>query len=327
MPMEERKMGELSFDVLRSDPRPEFADSLRHRLRELESREAPARGWPVRRIVSSAAAIGIVAVAFSLPAVRASAQSFLALFRVVNFVAVPVDPGRLDALNAQHLSVDELIGSQVQVVQEPGPPTDMASIEQAAAAAGIQAQVPQWLPEETRVIETAVTREGQLRVTADTKRLQDVMDALGIRDLRPPDGLDGQVVTVRVPPVVMIRYEHGKRHTRLFQARPPEIGLPAAVDMQTLGEIGLRMLGLDADRARSFAREIDWQTTLILPLPPTMTAMRQVDIAGHSGVLVGFQPPNEAYTNMALWSTGDRVFGLISVESAENVLAMANSIR
>jgi hypothetical protein len=240
---------------------------------------------------------------------------------------VPVNPGRLDALNASQLSPAELIGNNVQIIEEPGQPTDVVSIDQASAAAGMPLEVPQWLPDGSRIVETAVTREGLVRITGDAKRLQDVMDVLGIRDLRPPRGLDGQVVTVRVPPVAMIRYEHGKRHTRLFEARSPRIALPAGVDLQRLGEIGLRMLGLDAQQAHTFAREIDWHTTLILPLPPTMSQMQRVSIAGHDGVEVDFQPPNEAFTRMLLWSTGDRVFALASVQDRNDLLAMADSIR
>lgn len=320
-------MQELPFDALRGEPRPEFAESLRARLRALEAHAEPVHRWPMRRVVSSAAAVAMVAVAFTVPTVRASAESFLSLFRMTTLVVVPVKPGRLDALDAQHLSPEELIGGNVQVVQAPGPPADVASVEQAGALAGIRVQLPQWLPEGAQIVETAVGQEAVARITGDTKRLQDVMNVLGIRDLSPPQGLDGQVVTVRVPPIVMVRYEHGKRHTRLFQARPPEVALPAGVDLRALGEIGLRLLGLDAKEAHTFARDIDWQTTLILPLPPTMNQMRRVSISGHDGVLVQFQPPNEALTTMALWSTGGRVFGLSSVQSANDVLAMANSIR
>ena len=89
--------------------------------------------------------------------------------------------------------------------------------------------------------------ERVVRVTADSQRLQQVMDALGINDLTVPAGLDGHVVNVRVPPVVMIRYDHRQqRRSRLFQARTPQLTLPDSIDVQALGEIGLRILGLPA---------------------------------------------------------------------------------
>ncbi len=70
------------------------------------------------------------------------------------------------------------------------------------------------------------------------------MDALGINDVTVPAGLDGHIVNVRVPPVVTIRYEHSGRRTRLVQARSPQLTLPDSIDVQALGEIGLRILGL-----------------------------------------------------------------------------------
>jgi len=320
-------MRELPFDVLRGEPPAEFARALRARLHAADAARTERRRWPMPRLLASAAAVAGVAAALAVPAVRASAEAFLSLFRVVNFVVVPVERGRLDALDARRLSVDALIGENVRVLEEPGPPTAMASVEQAAAAAGLEPQLPQWLPAGSRIVEIAATREGLVQLTANTRRLEEVMDALGILDLRPPPGLDGRIVTVRVPPILMVRYEHGRRHTRLFEARPPEIGLPPGIDLAALGEIGLRIVGLDAREAHAFAQEIDWRTTLVLPLPPAMSQMRRVTVSGHRGVLVEFQPPNEAFTHMLLWSTGERVFGLVTVQSAEDALAMADSLR
>ena len=97
--------------------------------------------------------------------------------------------------------------------------------------------------------------ERVLRVTADSRRLQQVMDALGINDLTVPAGLDGHVVNVRVPPVVMIRYDHQNgRRSRLFQARTPQLTLPSSIDVRALGEIGLRILGLATEQRRSSSR-------------------------------------------------------------------------
>ena len=150
--------------------------------------------------------------------------------------------------------------------------------------------MPQWLPENTQVLETSVVGERVVRVTANSQRLQQVMDALGINDLTVPAGLDGHIVNVRVPPVVMIRYEHGKRRSRLFQARTPQLTLPDSIDVQALGEIGLRILGLAPAEAKQFAQAMDWHTTLIVPVPPNASSFRQVNIDGHLGVIIEHQP-------------------------------------
>ena len=314
------------LDALRTDPSPIFKAQLRERLRAQEVSDDHEHDW-LRRAFLPVAAVVVLALAVSVPAVRASASQFLSLFRVVNFVPVPVDPNRLSRLQADNLEIGTLIGEHVQIVQDPGSPVPMGSVEEAAAAAGMSLALPQWLPENTRVIETAVMGERVVRVTANTERLQQVMDALGINDLTVPSGLDGQVVNVRVPPVAMVRYDHGKFRSRLFQAQTPQLTLPETVDVRALGEIGLRILGLPASEAKQFAQAMDWNTTLILPVPPTARSFRQVNINGHMGVHIQHQPPGESETQVVLWSTGDRVFALVSITHVEDVMAMATTIK
>jgi hypothetical protein len=312
--------------ALRSDPSPLFKEQLRARLRAQEPAGNTRREWP-RRARLSAAAVVVVAALITVPGVRASVAQFVSLFRVVHMVAVPVDSNRLERLKADNLEIGALIGEHVEVVQDPGPPASAASVEDGAAAAGMTLAVPQWLPDNTTVLETAVMGERVMRVTANSQRLQQVMDALGINDLAVPLGLDGHIVNVRVPPVVMIRYEHGNRRTRLFQARTPQLTLPDSINVQALGEIGLRILGLAPAEAKQFAQAIDWHSTLIVPVPPTASSFRQVNIGGHLGVLIQHQPQNQSPTSMIVWSTSDRVFALVSIHKLDEVLAMAESIR
>lgn len=323
-------MDDTRLLALRQDPPTEFAERLRASLRRQETVAPVRRPWPIGKIAASAAiAAGTVGL-FSIPAVRASAQSFLTMFRIVNFVAIPVDERRIDTL--KQLDLPQLVGEHVQVLQDPGPPVAVGSPEAAGAAAGFEVMMPNWLPDDARIVEISVSGEHGMRVTADTSRMQQLMDTLGISDLRVPDGLNGQMVTIRVPPVVMLRYEHGGRHTRFFQARSPEVTMPAGVDSAALGEIGLRILGLPREDARQFARVIDWNTTLLVPVPSTAGSFKQVDIAGNpgvaiQGVAIQGQPANESPTNVVLWSAGDRVFGLKSIQEMSQVLRMANSVQ
>ncbi len=125
----------------------------------------------------------------------------------------------------------------------------------------------------------------------------------------------------------MVRYEHGNRRTRLFQALAPQVTLPTSVDLATLGEIGLRILGLSPDDARQFSRAIDWHTTLLVPVPPGVSSFRQITIGGRPGILMQHQPPDQSPTSVVLWSTTERVFALVSIDGLDQVLAMADSVR
>jgi hypothetical protein len=313
--------------ALRTDPSPLFKAELRERLQAQEPVSETRHDWP-RRALVVAAAVLVVGVLLSVPGVRASVAQFVSLFRVINVVAVPVDSSRIERLKAEQLDIAALIGENVQVLQDPGAPVNVASFADASAAAGITLATPQWLPNNTRVMETAVMGERVIRVTANSLRLQQVMDALGINDLTVPSGLDGHVVNVRVPPVVMIRYDHQNgRRSRLFQARTPQLTLPNSIDVRALGEIGLRILGLAPRDAKQFADAIDWHTTLVVPVPPNASSFQQMDIAGHRGVLIQHQPRNQSPTTTIVWSTPERVFALVSIEHVADVTAMATTVR
>jgi hypothetical protein len=193
-------------------------------------------------------------------------------------------------------------------------------------------QLPHYLPNGMTMKEIAVKGESAAQITAETRPLQDVMDTLGITDLSIPDGLDGQIMTVRVPPSVIVKYEQGPRVTRFYQARTPEVSMPASVDLASLGEIGLRIIGLSPRDASQFARTIDWQTTLLVPVPPMVSSFKQVDINGHSGISLERWVPSPSATNRTavhtvLWAADGRVFGIESTQRAEDVVLMANSVR
>ncbi len=323
----DRMTNDAWLHALRGDPSPAFKAQLRERLRAQEPAADARRAWPRRALVAAAAVLAVTAL-ISVPAVRASVAQFVSLFRVVNVVGVAMDPSRLDRLQADDLQLDTLIGDHVQVLQDPGAPVDVLSLADAGAASGMTLATPQWLPQNTQIMEMAVVGERVMRVTADSARLQQVMDALGINDLTVPEGLDGQVVNVRVPPVVMVRYDHQDgRRSRLFQARTPQLTLSDRIDVRALGEIGLRILGLPPAEAKQFAQTIDWHSTLVVPVPPNASSFQQVDIGGHRGVLIQHQPRDQSPTTTILWSTSDRVFALVSIEGVQKAMAMATSVR
>jgi len=325
---------EKQLDALRQEPSPEFAARLRTRLSQQAEPPVPAptarrRFGPWASALASAAAIALVV---TVPAVRASAQAFLALFRSVNFVAVPVSESRFAELTSQNIDLPRLIGEQVQVVEDPGPPTAAVSTDQAGAAAGIDVLEPEYLPTNTVLAGIEVKGESRARITADADRLQQVLDALGISDLAIPEGLDGQVITVTVPPVVTLSYELGSvLKARLRQARTPDVLMPAGVGLPALGEIGLRILGMPAAEAHSFAASIDWTSSLVVAIPPMASAFKQIEVAGHQGVaiqrLVTLDTGRRMAENLLLWSGNGRVFALEGNLSETDLQLMANSLR
>lgn len=326
-------MDDTQLNGLRREPSPAFAARLQASLHEHDASPSRIEWSRLRSIAVPVLIILAIVGLLSVPAVRASAQSFLALFRVVNFVAVPVDESRMARLAAENLDPPHLIGEQMQVLEDPGPPTAVASPEQAGAAAGFTVRTPAYMP--TAVYPSGITVKGQqhFQVTPNIERLRQVLDALSINDLEIPAGLDGGLVDVRVPPVVMLRYDRGGAlAAQLLQAKSPAVSLPNGLDLRALGEIGLRVLGLPPIEAREFAAAIDWQTTMIVPLPANASSFKQVNINGHPGVSIerSSRLPNGSsrFSTTLLWSADGMVFGLDgpALSSADS-LRMAESLQ
>jgi hypothetical protein len=318
------------MNSLRGEPRREFARRLWERLAPAtpdEDRVAASRRFaPAFAIAAVAIAIASL---FVFPSMRASAQAFLDLFRVRNFVAVSVDPARFERLNRSDLDLKKLIGDRLQVLEEPGPPVPYPSVTAAGTAAGIQAHTPSWMPAGFALDSVRVCGAGRARITADAARLRELMTLLDVRDIAIPNGVDGAVVEVHAWPAVQQTFRRnppendGPRAT-LIQARSPEVSMPAGLELARLAEIGLRMLGTPEADARRLAERTDWRSTLLVPVPADAGSFQEVDVDGARGLLVASR---ERSHRLILWSRGDQVFALGGTLSREDLLQMAGSVR
>jgi hypothetical protein len=318
-------MNEDLLYTLRQQPDETFARTLRERLRRSDAALPVRRSWPLRRLAIAAAAIIVIGALSSVPGVRAYADSFLSLFRVVNFVAVPVSSRNAVTLTSEQLNLPRLLSEHVQVLQEPGDPVTVASPIAASGSVGFTVAQPSFVPDTIRLDRTTITGPRALRATIDAPRLNDILNALAITDLQIPAELDGQIIYVNASPVVRLeyRYQDGGPAATLMQALPPQVQMPRSLDLPRLGEIALRVLGMPGDDAHRLARTIDWTSTFLVPIPPDAASFRQIDIGGRTGILIEASQPRRRV--LILWSTGDRVFALEG--AARDVLQqMASSI-
>lgn len=323
------------LEQARRDPSPEFAGRLRERLRAGDA-ESGGRAWfaPVLRPALAGAFAVIVAVlVFTVPSVRASAQAFLDLFRVRSFAAVSFDPERLKRLENSQLDIKELLGGQVEELEDPGPARGVSSAGEAGAIAGFIPRQPSYLPSGYAPDSAFVQGDGAARITIQGDRIRTVLEALEIRDLQLPPGIDGKTATVRVHPAVFLRYRRGENTIGLAQSRSPEVDLPAGIDLATLGEIGLRILGLDRSEARRIAQTTDWHTTVLVPVPTSARSFQPIDVNGNRGLLIESSdrvaPDGKKVRSgrVLLWSDGDRVFALTGRVEGADLVQMAASVR
>lgn len=324
----------------REDPSPEFADNLRQKL---SNQVVPEKGSlaPIWRkplaVAFSAAAVFVVALSF--PAVRAVAQQFLDLFRVQRFVAISTDPGRLKQIARvanEGFDLKSLLSRNVKVLKEPGPLQQVDSIAAAQQLTRLSVQLPATLPSEVVQAQILVGGEGALEFTADTALLQDVLDALDLRDVLVPHELNGAVVKVRMPPRVITNYRRADMvRATLLQAASPEISLPQGVQLPEIVEIALRILGMSLDEARQYAYSIDWHGTLLVPVPANVASFREVEVGTAQGLLIELNgqrslgPSGGARAeqgSMVLWSDGGKIFSLSGTINKRDLLQMASAI-
>jgi hypothetical protein len=324
---------------LRDEPRHGFAPELRARLHRKEQEpalEAARRArFAFAPVVWGGAALAAMLALVLSPSLRASAQSFLDLFRVRNFAAVEVSPARMQQLQALDLDPRTLLGTP-EVVHDPGPTRVFEDPAAAQAAAGYTLHLPTDVPWAMRPDTIRVHGEMEQRIRVDTSRLRSLLASLAIDDVTVPAGVDGANLSVRMSPVAGASYHHEGSEVVFLQTPSPEFTLPAGLDLARLGEIGLRVAGLTPGDARRFAESLDWHSTLLVPIPATASSYRQVEIRGQHGLLVS----TDATANhtarerwhhtgsQLMWAENGRVYVLLSSTVNDvDLLRMANSVQ
>jgi hypothetical protein len=321
-------MDDRMLQEYRREPDPRFARELRERLRRQERpRLLPAS--PAFRLVATAVvATAAVVVVFAVPSVRVSAESILDIFRVKRFAVVEFKESRREILAA--MEKDRLmVFDREETLLDPGPARPVASRAAAGAEVGFPVVAPGHLPAGLAADSIFLQGEGAVRFAASEAKLRTLLDKLDLRDVKIPAGLDGQWVEVRKPAVVVQRFRAEKRRAILLQARSPEVSMPAGWDLERLGEIGLRILGLDAGEAKRIAHATDWRSTLLLPIPANASTFRQVTVRGQQGILITTTsaPAGDGRRNrMVLWSENGRVFCLEGNLRDREMIQMAESI-
>jgi hypothetical protein len=322
----------------RKAPRAEFAKSLYERIdqpmenQRMSSRAALVRWGP---LIAGLGALLLLVMVFAYPPAQATAQGFLDLFRVRRFSAIAVDPARLDQIRSTNIDFESMIGNSVQQVKTPASPAVVTDAAAATKAAGFNVRVPQ-VPAGYTLQEIRVQGEGITRITADTGKLQSLLDALQISDVKPPAKLNGAVITIRKPSMVVMSYNTGRDPVTIIQGGSPEVTLPDGVNLSDLGVLGLRILGLSASDARQFAAAIDWRTTLLVPVPSNAASFREVDLLKTKGIMITTggtggtslrsQDGARQHT-LLIFAEGDMVFALESGPAGTELVDLANSLQ
>ncbi len=283
-----------------------------------------------QRIAVGIASVAALTATFSLAPVRAFASDLLSIFRVEKFVIVNVEDERLDEISE---AIDEnLFFGEEEVLQDPGEPVHVGSVDEAAAQAGFTPRIPVGYGEPTEIV---VQGPLQVRYTPDIEVLQEVFTTLGLDPTLLPDNIDGQPFTFTMPSSIGLTYydEDTNSEFQIVQVPSPTADVPDGVNMQQLGEAMLQVLGMSPEEAANMSANIDWTSTLILPIPATtLASIQEVSVDGTTGLLMdgAWEEGSDgeaSNTNSILWQKGGMVYVAADDTNSTKLLEFIESLQ
>lgn len=272
---------------------------------------------PGRRYATAGVLAALLLVfAFSFPSVRAAASDFLRLFRVQNFAAITISPEQIALLNK--VAQEGLLPGKVEILADPGQLTPVNSLSEAASRAGMSSvHTIGALGEPTAVY---VSAPGSGRLTIDLVGARSILAAVGADPLLLPDNLDGAQVNVAMFAGVGQQWAD----VHLLQTPSPLVEYPEELDTVILGQALLQMLGLNQAEATRLSQEIDWTSTLLLPIPQDIASYQEVTVDGASGMAISDLNGRAA---TLIWQKDGIIYTLYGDHSVNELLALAHSLK
>jgi len=174
-----------------------------------------------------------------------------------------------------------------------------------------------------------------------------LLDELGIAELKLPAELDGAEVSMELPVAVGAGYgtcevspemmrEAGVDPDRpivnlsecvtLTQFPSPEISAPPGLDIARIGQGFLQVLGMTPEEAAQFSQNVDWTTTLVIPIPRDGTEYQVVLVDGVEGTLIMQSERSEFPHYLLVWIKDGIVYALTGPGDAQSAVELANSL-
>lgn len=273
---------------------------------------------PQRRLATAVSlALALLVITFSFPAVRAAASDLLGLFRVQKFAAISVSPEQLAIL--QQVAEQGIMPGTLEIDQEPGALTPVDSLAEAANRTGLTAV--RTLPTLGEPGQIFISSGGSGQFTIDEANARSLLAAANLDPTLLPSGIDGARITVATFSGVEQRWADG---TTLLQTDSPLVQYPDALDPALLGEALLQILGLSPLEASRLARQIDWTSTLLLPIPSSIASFQEISINGGSGIGLS---SIDGRINALVWQANGRLYLLAGAQTTHELAELANDMR
>ena len=261
--------------------------------------------------------------------VRTLASNFLALFRVQEIKFIAFDPLNLpdqQTLESAAFKMEDFVMDEV-VIEEQGEPQTVD-----AATAKTLVDFPVRFPSNLEPVhQIDVQPSIHVAMQVDLARVQALLGELGYANIDLPDSLDGTEVSVDIAPSVTASYgacvsEAKDDCTLLIQMPNPNINAPEDLDVDQLGLLYLQMLGMSSREAVRFSKNVDWTTTLVVPIPTTAANYEDVVIDGVSGTFIQGKTTQSHGEYVLMWVKDDIVYGIAGFGDKASALAIAASL-
>lgn len=269
--------------LLRAFPEDESKFSSRFSMKDFLNRKEGAKmqRWYQRPVWIGVMAIVLLAIAMLFTPVRALASNFLNLFRVEQVRVVSFDPAMLgnfkQSLSDQQEQISQYLDQNMVVVRN----GQFKQVENANQASRLVGFFPR-LPAGSTVMSIGVIPEQTHQLTVDADLWNAVLASLGSDRFAIDPSLDGQIVKVSFKAAVTTAIgqcekvqDNGDDQAAtilddcivLVEMPGPTVEVPEGLDIMALTEALLELTGMSAEEARTFSQNVDWATTLILPVP------------------------------------------------------------
>jgi len=298
-----------------------------------------------RPALIAAGLVLVLAVSMVFTPLRAIANSFLGLFRVQQLQVVEVNPGDLPQQLGNSYQLEYFISNDVNIQQQ-GEDLTVVNAEEASTLAGIPVRLPPGMNGAQHLV---VTAPAQISFTVNLALAQAVLDEIGRGDISLPDEIDGAQVTVNLPSLVSASYgdcstgEPGSypegydpddpilartpNCTSLVQMPSPQVNAPEGLDLAQLGQAYLQLLGMAPQEAAQYSANIDWATTLVVPIPVYEASYREITVDGVRGTLILGDQQDFGQQYMLIWIKDGIVYVLTGPGDASTAVRLGNSIR
>lgn len=281
---------------------------------------ARLRAWltpPAPRLAWTAVFLLMLGLLFTIPGVRAAASDFLGLFRVQKFTAVSISPDQIAML--QQIAAEGVSPGELRLYQEPGQASAVASLAAAATRTGLSPV--RTIPTLGPPAQIWVMDGGNGRFDIDLAGARTIVAAAGADPALLPDALENGRILINVFAGVQQQWANG---AMLMQTESPLVEYPNGVDPALLGTALLQALGMSANEAARIASQIDWTSTLLLPIPSDMATFNEVTVNGSSGLaLTSLDGAHAAL----LWQENGVIYLLTGRMGMAELLALARQVQ